>query len=289
MMPEWATLYCLAYAVLFIVGLYFCGSNYSRNHPTTIRNRFLSISFVCALIMCHISRFIHKPGYSLLDPYAYQWHKVFIRLDHLWESISVPFILTLILYLGTIVDDLCCGRTSLIFDRYFWETRFFHLVGVRNLLVAPLAEELIFRACIIFHLQRLYPSCHELCIISPLFFSIAHFHHIYERVYDGESLRKAFLSALFQVGYTTIFGAYSGFLMLRTGNILSAVVAHSLCNFMGLPDPMGAIERAKYRWGLLGQLLAIGAHVGGIVLWGLNLYSMTEPELFGNRSYICYW
>ncbi|OON18930.1 CBF/Mak21 family protein [Opisthorchis viverrini] len=167
-----------------------------------------------------------------------------------------------ILYLGTIVDDLCCGRTSLIFDRYFWETRFFHLVGVRNLLVAPLAEELIFRACIIFHLQRLYPSCHELCIISPLFFSIAHFHHIYERVYDGESLWKAFLSAR---------------------NILSAVVAHSLCNFMGLPDPMGAIERAKYRWGLLGQLLAIGAHVGGIVLWGFNLYSMTEPELFGNR------
>ncbi|KER24957.1 hypothetical protein T265_07518 [Opisthorchis viverrini] len=125
-----------------------------------------------------------------------------------------------ILYLGTIVDDLCCGRTSLIFDRYFWETRFFHLVGVRNLLVAPLAEELIFRACIIFHLQRLYPSCHELCIISPLFFSIAHFHHIYERVYDGESLWKAFLSALFQVGYTTVFGAYSGFLMLRTGCLL---------------------------------------------------------------------
>ncbi|CAH8445066.1 unnamed protein product [Heterobilharzia americana] len=150
---------------------------------------------------------------------------------------------------------MCSGDMSLLLDFQYWNSRVFNWMGLRNFVIAPLSEELIFRACITFHLRPLFSSCILLCFVSSLFFSLAHLHHIFESVRHGQDFQSAFKSSLFQVFYTTLFGMYSGFLMLRTGNIASSVVTHSLCNFFGLPDITGAIERAKYHWGLCGQVL----------------------------------
>lgn len=49
------------------------------------------------------------------------------------------------------------------------------LTRLRNIVIAPLVEEIIFRGCILFHLQRRFDSCGALCLGSGLLFSICEF------------------------------------------------------------------------------------------------------------------
>ncbi|KAH8854859.1 prenyl protein peptidase [Schistosoma japonicum] len=57
-------------------------------------------------------------------------------------------------------------------DANYWKGRIFNWISFRNFVIAPLAEELIFRACITFHLLPLFSSCIMLCFVSSLFFSV---------------------------------------------------------------------------------------------------------------------
>lgn len=50
------------------------------------------------------------------------------------------------------------------------------------------------------------------------------------------------LRTLFQLTYTTLFGAYATFLYLRTGSLLAVVLVHAFCNWMGLPRFWGRVE-----------------------------------------------
>lgn len=58
-----------------------------------------------------------------------------------------------------------------------------------------------------------------------------------------------------QFGYTTVFGWYAAFLLLRTGNLWGVVVVHAFCNWMGLPR----------LWGRVGGVAIEGGVVGGPV------------------------
>ena len=42
-----------------------------------------------------------------------------------------------------------------------------------------------------------------------------------------------------QLTYTSLFGAYSSYLFLRTGFLIGPLLAHVFCNAMGLPDFTG--------------------------------------------------
>ncbi|OAY69783.1 CAAX prenyl protease 2 [Ananas comosus] len=65
---------------------------------------------------------------------------------------------------------------------------------------------------------------------------IAHLNHFLELYCQrGYSFLKALLIVGVQLGYTVIFGWYAAFLFIRTGNLLSPIVAHIFCNVMGLP------------------------------------------------------
>ncbi|CAH8507263.1 unnamed protein product [Dicrocoelium dendriticum] len=282
-------LFCFLYSFLFVCSLYFVRTKLPRNHPITIRNRFVSVTVASLIIILHVSTLIRRYDYPWSTVYIYDWKQIFITLDNFWSIILYSTALTLAPYLGTLVDRMCSGQLYALFSGELWEYRLFSWVSVRNLIVAPAAEELIFRACILYHLLPLYTSCWSLCVVSPLFFSIAHFHHMLEHIHDGERVLHAFLKTLFQVAYTTIFGAYSAFLLLRTGSIFSAIVAHALCNLMSLPDFPGALKRGRMRWGVWGQLLAIIAHTSGLVLWAWFLFPATDPRRFGNTTARCVW
>ena len=77
-----------------------------------------------------------------------------------------------------------------------------------------------------------------------VFLPSAHLHHAYESyVRDGrtgEALKKSLAVSGIQFAYTTVFGWYSNFLFLRTGSVISPLMAHVFCNIMGLPNPMEA-------------------------------------------------
>ncbi|VDP33301.1 unnamed protein product [Schistosoma mattheei] len=62
-----------------------------------------------------------------------------------------------------------------------------------------------------------------------------------------------------------------------------------MCNFFGLPDLIGAVERAKYRWGVSGQIFAIGSHLLGLLLWAYLLYQITETKWSSSNNCHCDW
>lgn len=108
----------------------------------------------------------------------------------------------------------------------------------------PVTEEVLFRSVIIaVHLLAKVPPS-RLVFIIPLYFGIAHVHHFYEftLTHPQAPLIAALLRSLFQFTYTSLFGFYAAFVYLRTGNLYACIIAHSFCNFMGLPRFWGRIE-----------------------------------------------
>ena len=80
-----------------------------------------------------------------------------------------------------------------------------------------------------------------------------------------------------QLSYTTAFGWYAAFLLLRTGSAAAPITCHAFCNAMGLPR-LGALARYPQRWQ---RLTAAAALVGGILGFAALLRPLTSPCLYG--------
>lgn len=80
--------------------------------------------------------------------------------------------------------------------------------------------------------------------MAPLYFGVAHVHHFYEfrLTHPDVSTLGAIFRSVFQFGYTTIFGWYATFVYLRTGSLWAVILAHSFCNWCGLPRLWGRVE-----------------------------------------------
>jgi prenyl protein peptidase len=53
--------------------------------------------------------------------------------------------------------------------------------------------------------------------------------------------------AVFQLAYTTLFGAHCAFVFLRGGSVWPTVTAHMWCNFMGIPQIADEVRRFANR------------------------------------------
>jgi prenyl protein peptidase len=126
--------------------------------------------------------------------------------------------------------------------RYFVET-LSSWTGWRNLVAGPITEEIVFRSLLIpLHLlAKIAPK--NIVFLTPLYFGIAHMHHLYEfRLTHPEvPILPAFLRTVFQFTYTSLFGFFAAFVFLRTGSVYAAIVAHSFCNWQGLPRVYGRV------------------------------------------------
>jgi prenyl protein peptidase len=49
------------------------------------------------------------------------------------------------------------------------------------------------------------------------------------------------LRSLFQFTYTSLFGFFAAFVFVRTGNVYTCMLAHTFCNWMGLPRLYGCV------------------------------------------------
>jgi prenyl protein peptidase len=83
----------------------------------------------------------------------------------------------------------------------------------------------------------------QIVFLTPLYFGIAHVHHLYEFHITHPEVPKlmATLRSLFQFTYTSLFGFFATFLYLRTGNVYICILAHTFCNWMGLPRVYGRV------------------------------------------------
>ncbi len=144
------------------------------------------------------------------------------------------------------------------------------LLEVRNLVVAPLSEELVFRACVLPLLVLSGAGAGAAVLLSCAAFALAHAHHYFARRADeGLSHEQALRSVLVQLSYTSLFGAIEAALFLQTGSLPGIVLPHAFCNFMGVPSlawlHSGPAERsgvgAAFAVGIVGcaALLYFGA------------------------------
>jgi prenyl protein peptidase len=135
-------------------------------------------------------------------------------------------------------------------------------VCLRNIVVAPFAEEIAFRGCIASALATTGMTISVTSLIAPLFFGTAHLHHALLKLYERQRLSIVLTQTAFQFAYTSLFGSYATYAFLRTGSIVAVSVSHSFCNGMGLPNlvflqPTSSLH--KYR------RLLLSAHIIGVV------------------------
>jgi len=112
--------------------------------------------------------------------------------------------------------------------------------------------------------------------LCPLFFSLAHVHHAYE--IRRLELKLIIIVTLSQILITMIFGTYSSFLFLRTGHMISPLLCHIFCNYMG-PPIIPSDHPKKY-------LIAI-MHVIGLGAFFGVLFPLTDPSIFSSIYYNC--
>jgi membrane protease YdiL (CAAX protease family) len=165
---------------------------------------------------------------------------------------------------------------------------FSEVILFRNLVFAPISEEVVFRALMVPALYTGYcfdkiespvrwDSMWWLAMLCPAWFGLAHAHHLLEKLRQGSSIFSAVVTTLIQFTYTFIFGAIAVLFLLRTGNIVSPIVSHVICNFMGLPDVsfMSANDGGQYSFLYRLRIPLLLLHAGGLVMFGTCLFPMT--------------
>lgn len=143
-------------------------------------------------------------------------------------------------------------------------------IYLRNLVIAPVTEELVFRYGIVSLLQTEW-SHNRTTVLAPFWFSVAHVHHAILR-YSSEpqpSLSNVCITALAQCTYTSLFGSYATHVLLQTQSVAAAIASHMWCNAWGLPSvgEFTAKNSPLYRH----RHLLWTAHGLGIVGFGWSL------------------
>lgn len=281
LLPAWqAILLCLFFSVMYVGSLYIWRSSTkakSRDHPDVIKRRFVSVALVCFTVPLLLLMVATKSESAQANS-IFCW--LGIRFWGLIPAFILPLVLTMVLFLGPLSLHYLDGVFSLYLEAKYWTNSIKNFVWLRNHIVAPLSEEFIFRACM---LPLLLPSLGVTwsIMLCPLFFGVAHFHHMIEKVVQGQQeVAESFKQSLFQLAYTTVFGAYSAFLFLRTGHLMAPVIAHAFCNHMGFPsfgEVMGYQQTTRHKLMMLFIL--------GLIGWMCLLYPFTTPWLYANSTY----
>ncbi|KAF4532203.1 hypothetical protein B566_EDAN002266 [Ephemera danica] len=248
---------CFFLSIIYVASLYVWSVSHDRDHPETIKRRFFSVfivSLICPIIV-----------------------KIFIPEN--------------------ILQQVKAGTGYMYLHQ--WIPDFQNLMWLRNQIVAPLSEEFTFRACMLpLLLQCIRPSV--AIILCPLLFGVAngldkkrwelscwqrgsfpaHFHHAVEMIKKGIPMKRALYVSCFQFFYTTLFGAYSAFLFVRTGHLIAPFLVHSFCNHMGFPDFAELFSQKQPYRSILMILFVVG-----LAGWAVLLLPMTQPSLYHNQLF----
>lgn len=194
------------------------GRHVDRNQPHVVKRRMLACVAV-TVFAGWITVHLQKGEESTLEKIGLKW-------DRVMPSAVTAASLTAVLFAGPIAMK--------------WPLQYPHEIDIqviRNLLVAPICEEFVFRACMVQLLKEEGTGDVQTVLLTPLFFGAAHLHHLYELIMFHEvSLTMGLVQVAFQFFYTCIFGWYATYLFLATRSIAGSVVAHQMCNYLGFPE-----------------------------------------------------
>ncbi|XP_060789665.1 CAAX prenyl protease 2 isoform X2 [Neoarius graeffei] len=257
-----SVLSCLLLACSYVGSLYVWKSDLPRDNPSVIKRRFTSVLIVSALSPLFVWGWKEFTG---IQPTPSLLALMGIRFEGLIPAVILPLILTMVLFLGPLIQlamDCPWGfidGIKVAVDPRFWALCLSDMRWLRNQVVAPLTEELVFRACM---LPMLVPCAGPSTSIftCPLFFGVAHFHHVIELL----RFRQGTISGIF----------------LSAGHLVGPVLCHSFCNYMGFPALSSALEHPH-------RLTVLFFYVLGVLLFLLCLFPMTDPIFYGWPTPVC--
>ncbi len=265
-MEFWLSLIsCIFQAVLFVLSLYLVDSGLSRNHPVTVRRRVRATIAVCILSFLLVYLLLLQSDGISLSQYM---NVLGFRTAGLLAGTVTPCLLVLMLYTGYLVQTICDQSWN---RNLVWSRRD---LMARDYVVAPFAEEFIFRGCMLAVLCSAMEK-YRAIFVPPVLFGLAHLHHLMEW-YRGKlavPLSHACLGVILQMTYTSIFGLFTSFVFVRSRHLVGVILAHSLCNLFGLPPVEEALQSP---W----KKTIILCYLSGVVLFCWNLFILTDPALF---------
>ncbi|KAI0330714.1 Abi-domain-containing protein [Cubamyces sp. BRFM 1775] len=223
-----------------------------RDDPAVVRARMVAASISTALSVCVVYWLVRSvtPQTELAKVPSTAFRSTLARLgvttDFAYDNpvyIIFPCLVIPVLYLGPLYADWLAE--TLPFQQR-WSIQgnlsplFTTLIGLRNYVVGPITEEIVFRACMLAVYHMAGASRTKMIFLTPFFFGFAHLHHAWD-TYNrygrtASAARIAILSTLFQLTYTSLFGFHCAYLFLRTGSLLPPTVSHVFCNIMGFPQ-----------------------------------------------------
>ncbi|KAG6917169.1 hypothetical protein DXG01_003605 [Tephrocybe rancida] len=218
-----------------------------RDDPSVIKARLLAGSLAtilnCGLVF-YILWFVvggrpDRFGVTLETMIARLGFKTY-RLD---MDLILPHLVTPVLFFGPLFG-MYLGQHLPFQARYSLQVdvvdKFTSWVGIRNYIMAPITEELVFRACVIAVYHMSGASANRMIFLGPFSFGLAHVHHAWDTFNrygrNASAAKRAIIMSLFQLSYTMVFGFHCSYMFLRTGSVYPAISAHIFCNIMGLPD-----------------------------------------------------
>lgn len=229
---------CCSIAFAFVAGLNVVSGNHDRNQRRTVLLRIAVASVVSILATAWVSVYFQI---SLED--------LGLKKEGIFKVSVLSVLSAVLLYTGPLVQPFFARRkegTSAL--QAYLQHLAQHLadeidrwdIALRNLVVAPVTEEWLFRGCM---LAVLLPTMgvRVAVVTVPMLFGLAHTHHLLEwyRNPRNVQLSQAFNNVLFQFLYTSIFGSYAAYLFVVTKQIYGVILAHSFCNFMSFPNISG--------------------------------------------------
>ncbi|XP_039042213.1 CAAX prenyl protease 2-like [Hibiscus syriacus] len=219
-----AVIACISMTLFYVATLYAPTLILQLPPPHSFDN-FMIRWFICAAVSSFASVIICalllpiKIGevFYLLGVYG-------IQSDHIWQSVLFPLFLTSLMYAGSLMllvnnwmehrdQDTrlmlgCIKSTLLRFPRQMSSL-------LPMFILAPLTEELVFRACMISLLLCGGFKAYDVIFLCQCL--AAHLNHMMEiHSRHNYSLREASMVVGLQLGYTVVFGSHASFLFSRT-------------------------------------------------------------------------
>ncbi|CEM32651.1 unnamed protein product [Vitrella brassicaformis CCMP3155] len=250
--PTVCILSCVLFDVWFVGGLYiwrlFGFSNSPRDRSDVILRRSISCGLACVVSAVTLL-LLAKPANTATGRGVSFATLIGFGAGASWLSLLLlPVALASVLYIGLIVEATCdvlVGHPSWLegwlkagkqpFLPSARQSTMSLAVSFRNYIMAPFAEEFVFRACVIALFAAGGASSWQVVALSPLVFSLAHCHH-YVQQHPQYGHTKALLNIAGQVLYTSVFGSAAAYVYVRTGHLVPAILLHALCNYLSIPD-----------------------------------------------------
>jgi len=265
---------CVALSIpcVFVGAIRVCDARgVDRNHVSSIRRRAVGVFLAC--IYSLVLTAVCTDEFAIDNPFV-QFGRI----------ISVLF-MTMTLFIGPLTVLVCTELHTM--RRYLDRdvSLFSYIVNKlpqttderwrlgRDVVLAPIGEEICFRACVIHLLTPYTLTSAQAIYMTPMLFAGAHFHHLVQRVRHGDTIMQAALETAFQSVYTYAFGVYAAYVYVRTRALWPAVGAHMFCNAIGHPDVHALVDTDSSR---NTRIFYTCAYVLGVIVWVIAMINFTH-------------